>query len=261
MTITDQVYRMLTPDERRRMELLIEENIINGFAELVDRTSEWLSTPAARDFFFERRNQINRFYRESGIEDEWQNIINARATRGADIAEQIYTYARGINSEGVVDFTPTERNVLNNICDNQYELVRNTTQYEVEGIRRSILQDVAEGVNPRQTSLREVQLQPINGLSPEQRAVMISRTETATIHNTARLMQFKEDGVELVEWVGGGYANSCDDCAAMEGQQMTVDEALETPIMHPNCGCTFRAVVVNPPGEWLDNNPTMEERI
>ena len=259
MNLSDQVYRQLTPDERRRFEALLESNIIDGFAEMVNKTSEWLSTPAARDFFFHRREQINTFYRESGIEEQWQNIITQRALRGADIAEQIYTYARSIDAEGIVEFNNTERAILNNICDNQYELVRNTTQYEVEGIRRSILQDVAEGVHPRQTHLREVQLQPINGLSPEQRAVLISQTETATISNTAKLMQYKADGVELVEWVGGGYVNSCDDCAEMQGTQMTVDEALEMPIMHPRCGCTFRAVVTNPPGEWLDNNPTMEE--
>lgn len=260
MNLSDQVYRLLTMDERRRFETLLEANIVEGFADIVRHTEQWLSTPDARDFFFQRQQQINTFYRESGIEREWQNIINERATRGADIAEQIYKYSRTLDNPGaVIEFNQRERAILNNICDNQYELVRNTTQYEVEGIRRSILQDVAEGVNPRQTHLREVQLTPINGQSPEQRAVTIARTETATISNTARLMQYKADGVELVEWVGGGHVNSCDDCAEMQGEQVPIDEALDTPIMHPNCACTWRAIIANPPGEWLDNNPTMEE--
>lgn len=252
MNLWDKVYRLLTAEERRRFESLIEANIVEGFAEAVDRTTEWLSTPAARDFFFERQGQINKFYRESGIEQEWQNIVTRRATRGADIAEQIYTYSRNMNSEGVVEFNRRERAILNNICDNQYELVRNTTQYEVEGIRRSILQDVAEGRNPKQTHLREVQLQPINGQSPEQRAVTIARTETATISNLAALEQYQADGVEMVVLVGGGNVNSCDECSELAGEEIPIDEAMDMPVLHPNCACTWRAVVPLPPGEWLN---------
>lgn len=241
--IPTQVYRMLTNEERIRMQALIENNMINGFAEMVDKTVEWIQTPAARDYFYNRQGQINRFYRESGIEDEWNNIIHERATKGAGIAEQIYTYARQINTtEQIIEFNSREQSILDNICDSNYELVRNASEYEIQGIRRSILQDVAEGVGPRQTSLKEVQLQPINGLSPEQRAVMIARTETATITNTAALEQYKADGVEMVELVGGGVG-CCSECEALIGEQIPVDEALEQPILHPNCECTWRAVL------------------
>lgn len=252
--IPTQVYRMLTTEERIRMQALIEDNIINGFAEMVNKTVEWIQTPMARDYFYNQQLQINRFYRESGIEDEWNNIIRERATKGAGIAEQIYTYARQINTTDVIEFNSREQAILNSICDSNYELVKNASEYEIQGIRRSILQDVAEGVGPRQTSLKEVQLTPINGLSPEQRAVMIARTETATITNTAALEQYKSDGVELVELVGGGVG-CCSECEAMIGEQIPVDEALEQPILHPNCECTWRAVL--PP---LDvPHPTEEE--
>lgn len=257
--ITDEVYRMLTLTERRRLEALIEENIITGFAELVDKTGEWLKTPSAREYFYSRQGQLNRFYRESGIEAEWDNIIKERATKAAGIAEQIYTYAKQMNTpEGLIQFNERERAILNSICDNNYELVKNASEYEVQGIRRSILQDVAEGVGPRQTSLREVQLTPINGLSPEQRAVTIARTETATITNTASLEQYKGDGVEMVELVGGGV-NCCEDCEELIGVPMPIDDALEMPVLHPNCECTWRAVLppleVEHPSEdegWLN---------
>ena len=235
-------YRLLSMAERLRLEALLEENIVSGFSELVDRTTEWLSTPMARDFFSERQGQLHSFYRESGIRDEWDNIIERRAIRGADIAEQVYNYARSINTpDGLVEYNRRERSILNMCCDNQYELVKNASEYEVQGIRRSILQDMAEGVNPRQSSLREVQLTPINGLSPEQRAVTIARTETATIANTATLQQYMSDGITMVELsVGPGC---CEDCEDMAGTQVPVEDALDEPILHPNCRCAWKAVL------------------
>jgi SPP1 gp7 family putative phage head morphogenesis protein len=240
--ISGTIRRIISDSERRRLETLLEENIIEGFAEIVDRTTEWISTPAARDFFFNRNRMLHQFFRESGIQDEWSNIIERRAIRGADIAEQIYDYARKVNApEGLVEYTSRDRAVLNAICDNQYELVKNATEYEVQGIRRCILEDVTNGVNPKQTSLKEVQLTPVNGLSPEKRAEMIARTETATTLNTATLQQMKDEGVEMVELVGGGV-NCCEDCEELLGVAMPIDEALDMPILHPNCTCTWREV-------------------
>ena len=238
--IDGTAYGFFTAAERRRFETLVESNIVEGFAELVDRTGEWLSTPQARDYFFSRNMMLHQFYRESGIQDEWNSIIERRAIRGADIAEQIYEYARNSASpEGLIEYTSRDRAVLNAICDNQYELVKNATEYEVQGIRRSILEDVASGIHPTQTSLREVQLQPINGISPEKRAVMIARTETATTLNLASLQQMKDEGVELVELVGGGV-NCCEDCEELLGVPMPIDEAMDMPVLHPNCACTWR---------------------
>lgn len=235
-------YRLLSMSERLRLEALLEENIVAGFGELVDSTTQWLSTPAAAEFFYERQGQLNAFYRESGIQDQWQDIITQRATRGADIAEQVYNYARSINApEGLVEYNTRERAILNSICDNQYELVKNASEYEVQGIRRSILQDVAEGVNPRQTSLREVQLTPLNGLSPEQRAVTIARTETATITNTATLEQYRSDGIEYVELSTG--PGCCEECEEMAGQLVEIEVAMEDPTLHPNCRCAWKAVL------------------
>ncbi len=235
-------YRLLSMNERLRLESMTEANILNGLTEAVDATMEWLNTPQAREYFFNRQGQLNQFYHESGIHDKWQQIIEARAATGADIAEQVYTYAKSINSpEGLVEFTSRERQILNGICDNQYELVRNVTSAEVQGIRRSILEDVAAGVNPRQTSLRNVQLEPINGMSPEQRAVTIARTETATITNTATLNQYQRDGIEMVELVPAG--NCCEECEEIAAAPIPIEEAMNLTCIHPNCRCAWRAVV------------------
>lgn len=251
-------YRLLSIAERTRLEALLEDNIVGGFAELVNSTTSWLSTPAAAEFFSERQGQLSRFYRESGIQDEWDAIIERRAIRGADIAEQVYNYARSINApEGLIEYNTRERSILNMCCDNQYELVKNATEYEVQGIRRSILQDMAEGVNPRQSSLREVQLTPINGLSPEQRAVTIARTETATIANTATLQQYQRDGIEWVELSTG--PGCCEDCEDMSNTLQPIEVAMDDPVLHPNCRCAWKAVVpsvnVEHPSEsegWLN---------
>ena len=235
-------YRTINQAERLQYEALVESNILDGLAETVDEAMTWLSTPEAEAFFKKRNIRMTRFFRESGLEARWDGIIQRRAERGADIAEQIYDFARSLNLEGVVEYNTRERAILNSICDSQYELVRNTTQGQVQGIRRAILNDVAEGINPLQTSLKQVQLEPINGMSPTQRAEMIARTETARITNTATLEQYLRDGVTMVELIGGGV-NCCEECEALIGRKIPIQEAMDEPCIHPNCRCAWIPVV------------------
>ena len=233
-------YRHITTGERVRLEALMEKNILDGISDIVRETTDWLSTPEAGTFFMERQGLINQFFRESGIHDRWEAIIAERAERGADIAEQVYKYCREVNAEDVIEYVGREKQILNNICDNQYELVVNVTQQEVAGIRHCILEDVASGVNPRQTSLREVQLEPINGWSPEQRAVVISRTETARCINSATLEQYRSDGITMVELL---TTDPCPECEEIAAAPVPIEQAIEIGVVHPNCRCSWAAVV------------------
>jgi hypothetical protein len=229
----------LTLDDYIINEITLYENMSQGFDEVLNKTIEWVQSPEAEEFFITRRGKLSTFMTESGIRDDWNTIIQNRAQRGSDLTEEIYDYARRKNmTEYLTEYTPSERLAMNRLCDYNYELIVNVTQDQIAGIRRSLIQDYAEGVNPRQTSMREaleaIQLQPINGLSPEERAVMIARTESARTLNVSTLTTYQADGYTHVELYGTGQ---CDDCASIG--VVTVEEALNIEVPHPNCRCAW----------------------
>lgn len=236
-------YRQITAGERTRLEAMMSNNIIEQISDLVRETTNWLSTPRASRYFSERQGLVNTFFRESGIHEQWDNIIHSHAMKGVDIAEQIYGYARTLNTpSGLIEYNKRERQILNNICDNQYELIRNVGQQEVSGIRRCILEDVATGTNPRQSRLLEVQLEPINGMSPMQRAETIARTETARCINNATLEQLHSEGFEMVQLMGGSLL-ACDECEELMDNPIPIEEAMNIGVLHPNCRCTWVPVI------------------
>lgn len=226
----------VSASEQRELEAMLLKNMKGAFDELTTRTSQWLDTPECREFYAARQGRISEFYQTSGIQEQWDNIIEAHCRTGMDISDYIYAYARKVANPNVQDFTQAERRIMNKLADNQYDLIRNVSNQEVQGIRRSLLEDYAEGVNPRQTSLKDIQLEPINGLSPEKRAEMIARTESATAINTATLEQLRQEGVEYVTLL---CTNPCDDCAEYEGERVPIEEALNNPCIHPNCRCAW----------------------
>lgn len=80
--------------------------------------------------------------------------------------------------------------------------------------------------------LRET-LEPLFGAS---RALLIARSETASAWNGATAAAFRAHGWGHVVWMAG--AGACEDCAALDGQVMTIAEYENDPTLHPNCGCT-----------------------
>lgn len=235
-------YQLPSQDKRDYLERQQALNIVNGFDDVVDATWEWLQLDSTANFFFDKQGRITRFFRESGIEDKWDSIIEERALRGVDITEEIYEYARNLNTDADIHYTPQETAVFNKLCDNSYELIRNVGEDQIRGIRQRLVRDYANGVNPRQTSLREVQLEPINGYSPEARAVMIARTETARALNCGMLEQYRRDGIEFVTLL---VSSDCDECLQYaqedDGSEklVPIGEALDAPCIHPNCRCAW----------------------
>ena len=242
--MTTMDYNQITLDERIRLEQRIQKNINMTFDELLYETVLWMDKEAVREYFFKRAGRLSSFFEESGIQDEWEHIVSKHANEGADIAAQVYEYAKKKNSvTDILEYTQTERNVLNNLCDSQYLLVRNSSEGLIQNIRTSMVQDYAAGTHPTETSLRQTLTEGINGWTPEQRAVVIARTETARIINDANLMQYMNDGVTMVEFLSSGDA--CDECSSLEGRQVPIQEALDAPIVHPNCRCTWIPVIPN----------------
>lgn len=227
-------YRPILPDEQLKWELTLRQVITGGFDEAVLKTSQWLESPLARDYFIEQQGMLNTFFRESGIQNTWDEIIESRARSGVNTTELIYSYARKVNMEDhLVPYTDTERRALNRLCDNSYELIRNVTTDEINAIRRKLVQDYAEGRHPTQNGLKELQLQPINGWTPEQRAEVIARTESARTLNVSTLETLRADGVTSV--ILYGCSDDCAVCQEYNTHPVSIDEALELELPHPNC--------------------------
>ena len=230
--------RKLTDHERRALELQIHKNILNGFDEILSATEEWLELESTKNYFFKQSGRLVEFMENSGIRDEWQNIINKRATKGADIIEEVYNYGRNKGLKDIVEYTQTERRIVNNLADYNYELIKEVTEDHVRSIRGRLIDDFGLGVNPRNTNLKEMtELPGIRGWSPEYRAELIARTETARATNIGTLQQYKADGAQFVELI---VNTDCDECGAHAGEKVPIDEALDEPIFHPNCKCTWK---------------------
>lgn len=71
------------------------------------------------------------------------------------------------------------------------------------------------------------------------RAELIARTETIYAHAEGQLDAYELLGVENVnaevEWTTAGDGKVCDECASMEGQVYSIDEARGMIPLHPNC--------------------------
>lgn len=241
-------YRMFTVAEINFLQSELFKSIMGGFEESVQTTMEWFVTDEAKDFFQQRQYRITNFFNESGIAEQWSNIVESRAKEGADIVEGIYNYARDVRmGDDIREYTEVERARINQLCDYNYELIKDVTEEQIQGIREALIQDYAEGRNSRRTEilekLEQIQLEPIHTFSPEQRARMIARTETNRASNIATLEQYRADGVTRVELL---VNSDCEECNSHKEDEdgtiieYTIDEALEDPIFHPNCSCRWR---------------------
>lgn len=243
-------YRPITPEEKEMWANKFNSVMTAGFDEAVSTTYEWLSSPEVADYFYNQRGLLNTFFETSGINKQWRGIIERRAEQGVDVTKQIFDYARSVDMEDyLVEYTDTERRAFNRLCDYNYELIVGVTQDEIMAIRRKLLQDYAEGRHPTQTALRELQLQPINGWSPQERAVVIARTESARTLNTSRLETMHADGVKMV--LLHGCDITCKECMKYNLYPTPIEEAMEMPVPHPRCT-----------GSWVSyNEEYVDERL
>jgi len=81
-------------------------------------------------------------------------------------------------------------------------------------------------------------------VSDPARALTIAVTEQNRAMSLASMQNYKNYGVEKVEWSG---ANPCDLCAPNEGQVVALGEQFESgdtePPVHPNCRCALLPVI------------------
>jgi hypothetical protein len=74
------------------------------------------------------------------------------------------------------------------------------------------------------------------------RADRIARTEGAILNNIGNILGYKGGGVETVTVEDG---DDDEECAAANGQEWTLEEALSDPLAHPNCTRNFEPNVAD----------------
>jgi len=76
------------------------------------------------------------------------------------------------------------------------------------------------------------------------RAMVIARTETSNALNQAAISDYKDAGIEQIEWQG---ADPCEICEPNDGEIITLGDTFssgdEYPPAHPNCICTTLPVI------------------
>lgn len=80
----------------------------------------------------------------------------------------------------------------------------------------------------------------------QNRAVMIARTETLRSFNTATIDSYKMAGIANAQFIVAQDERTCDTCLSLSGLIVPVSEARGSLPIHPQCRCTWIAVIGRP---------------
>lgn len=121
-----------------------------------------------------------------------------------------------------------------------FEELRGVTNAMSQQMSRTLADGLAAGSGPA-TIARE--LRKVVANISKRRALVIARTETIHAHAEGQLDAFERLGVKelrlMAEWSTAGDDRVCEQCASLEGQTMTVEEARGQIPLHPNCRCAW----------------------
>lgn len=120
-----------------------------------------------------------------------------------------------------------------------FEQMRGVSADVAARMNRAFADALTEGLNPRETARRLVEVTAL----PRARAETIARTEIIHAHAETTLDSYAELGVRGVsiqaEWTTAGDDRVCPDCAAREGTVYELEEARGLIPLHPNCRCAW----------------------
>jgi hypothetical protein len=76
----------------------------------------------------------------------------------------------------------------------------------------------------------------LNAVFSPARALMIARSEVAQTFNGAFAAGLRAHGWTNVIWIAA--PDACEECAAMDGQVLSISEYESSSTLHPNCSCS-----------------------
>ena len=126
---------------------------------------------------------------------------------------------------------------VKDVIDGLAERIRDVAETTREDVRRWVEVGTEEGLSVQEIA-RQIRSNAQN-ISPS-RALVISRSESATAYNKGAVLAYGDAGITRVEVLDG---DDDEICAAANGQIWTLEEADADPIGHPNCVRAFAPVV------------------
>ena len=124
--------------------------------------------------------------------------------------------------------------------------INNTMKNELRDILAQSVQE-GWGVTQLQEAIIDLYSRYDTGITPE-RALRIARTEVSRIMNETELDVYVDTGYEYKTWSTALDEFTCEECSALEGEVVGVNETfsggVQCPPLHPNCRCVILA------GKW-----------
>ena len=239
--------KKLSPEE---IEYL--KSLTTGLDRQIETVAEYLGSEEFAELQGMNQRQIDAFFRNSGIRQRLNDLIEYNASDSEEFIRQFYKIGSELGYAdigGVLAYTQADRIALYSLTQYNFNLVTNLNTELRDGIREVIFNAVAAGDGYQTTmrNLMELPLTPINNnISVRTRAEMIARTEHARAVNTGTLQAYVNYGVKQVEIVTAQDGLVCDDCLEIEeNNPHDVFEAQALLPMHPNCRCAFAPVVTD----------------
>ena len=141
------------------------------------------------------------------------------------------------NRAAALQYRPT--GAFKTILDNAGIVSKAIAKAGYDRIGTALADSVAAGFSPARAA--KVLTEKIGDPA---RALTIAITEQNRAMSLAAMQNYKENGVEKVEWSG---ANPCDICAPNEGQVVETGQEFNSgdtePPVHPNCRCAVLPVI------------------
>lgn len=121
---------------------------------------------------------------------------------------------------------------LQTLLDNRGVVIDGITNTKMDRIGTILANALEQGVTPKQVSILVDQI-----VDDPAQALMIAQTEMSNAVVQSELADYRDSGVEMVEWL---VADPCDECAENEdASPISIDESWpngDAPV-HPNCMC------------------------
>lgn len=130
------------------------------------------------------------------------------------------------------------------LATRSFEQLRGITAIMSQNISRVLADGLAHGwdIDKMALEMRKV----VRDIT-RKRAVMIARTEVIHAHAEGQLDGYEQLGIfevsVLVEILTAGDDRVCKECAELEGEVFTIEEARGIIPLHPNCRCAWDPII------------------
>lgn len=240
--------------------------LMNQLNQQINEAVEWLDTEEAKEFFFGEAEQEKEIFAE--LESQWERILNSKYETIDDLLEEVYKYGKIKGYQKIAEtlrYTKTDKLALTHVRNYNFNLIQKLDGELRQAIKNRIFQAVISGENPRSFANKLVDLGlqrlPNSTFTPQQRAVMIARTEVARAQNTGILQSYVNECYTQVKILTAEDDNVCYLCLRNayefnEGEDVIFANRGEERIhnikdliekknwvpLHPNCRCTYLSI-------------------